>query len=213
MLSSILIFGPDPEIRLQEIRKIVTSLQNFDENSPDFYLLDQKTAIGIDQIRDIQHYVQFKPLKDEYKIIVIENADLLTHEAQNAFLKTLEEPPDHVLIILSTARRNQLLPTVISRCRQITLSRKEPMVFDRKEFEEYLPIILNGSIGEKFMLAEKMGKDRETVMDFLEKLSLIAGENLTINMINLCRNIMRTRKYIEANVNPRFALENFFLKC
>lgn len=82
-----------------------------------FQINTEGAAIGIDQIRLIQSRLKLKvPGPDEIRrVIIIENAQLMTIEAQNAFLKTLEEPPSDTCIILTISIRSMLLPTVLSR--------------------------------------------------------------------------------------------------
>ncbi|GAA0865280.1 ATP-binding protein [Paraclostridium tenue] len=86
------------------------------ENSPDYINIEpQGASIKIAQIRNLQTDVIIKPHGD-YKIYVINNAEKMTIESQNALLKTLEEPPIYVIIILITNNKNSLLDTIKSRC-------------------------------------------------------------------------------------------------
>ena len=86
------------------------------ENSPDYINIEpQGSSIKIAQIRNLQTDVIIKPHGD-YKIYVINNAEKMTMESQNALLKTLEEPPIYVIIILITNNKNSLLDTIKSRC-------------------------------------------------------------------------------------------------
>src|SRR5690348_588493 len=79
---------------------------------------DSKTtqSIGIDTVKLIQKKLFFKPMKSANKLIVIEDAQLLTPEAQNALLKVLEEPPANTFVMLGTEMKESLLPTILSRC-------------------------------------------------------------------------------------------------
>ncbi len=67
----------------------------------------------------LEHRIQLSPNEGNYKICIIEHADTMTIQAANAFLKTLEEPPEDTIIILTTSKPNSLLPTIISRCQQL----------------------------------------------------------------------------------------------
>ena len=99
----------------KEFAKILLKKENID-NNPDFiYIKPQGSSIKISQIRDLQSDVIIKPHGD-YKIYVINNAEKMTIESQNALLKTLEEPPGYVIIILLTNNKNSLLDTIKSRC-------------------------------------------------------------------------------------------------
>jgi DNA polymerase-3 subunit delta' len=78
-------------------------------------------GIGIDQIRDLQNATCLPPYEGRCKVFILDNAELLSHEAANCLLKTLEEPPPRVHLILLTASRSRLLPTVLSRCQEVEL--------------------------------------------------------------------------------------------
>jgi len=85
---------------------------------------DRKKAseISIDTIREhLQRGSNLPPYEGQYKVYIVEDADLMSVEAANCLLKTLEEPPQHVVIVLLTAEENVLLPTVISRCQRFEL--------------------------------------------------------------------------------------------
>jgi DNA polymerase-3 subunit delta' len=78
-------------------------------------------SIGIDVVRKIQHQASLKPYEGACRVFIIDGAEFLTEEAANALLKTLEEPPPQVLIILTTVNADALLATVRSRCQELHL--------------------------------------------------------------------------------------------
>jgi DNA polymerase-3 subunit delta' len=77
-------------------------------------------AIKIGQIRELQHSIAFKPYEAPWRVVIVDGAEHMTREAANAFLKTLEEPPQSTTIILVAAALEGLPPTVLSRCQRIT---------------------------------------------------------------------------------------------
>ena len=83
------------------------------------YFFTKNIGIRIASIRMLEHRIQLSPNEGNYKICVIEHAETMTIQAANAFLKTLEEPPEDTIIILTTSKPNSLLPTIISRCQQL----------------------------------------------------------------------------------------------
>lgn len=88
--------------------------------NPDLRIIRAEgTSIGVDEIRNIQEDVAVKPLYSPKKVYIIEDADKMTVQAQNCLLKTLEEPPPHVVIILSASNYEALLETVRSRSQRI----------------------------------------------------------------------------------------------
>lgn len=85
-------------------------------NSLDVMEIDGASNRGIDNIRQIRDTVGYMPIAGKYKIYIIDEVHMLTNEASNALLKTLEEPPDHVIFILATTEAHKVLPTIKSRC-------------------------------------------------------------------------------------------------
>ncbi|MBQ6632078.1 MAG: DNA polymerase III subunit delta' [Romboutsia sp.] len=99
----------------QELSKILLNAENVD-SSPDYInIYPDGNSIKIAQIRNLQTDIIIKPHKN-YKIYIINQADSMTIEAQNALLKTLEEPPEYAIIILITSNKEALLDTIKSRC-------------------------------------------------------------------------------------------------
>ena len=84
----------------------------------DIIEMDAASNRGIDEIRDIREKVNFAPVEASRKVYIIDEAHMLTDQASNAFLKTLEEPPDHVIFILCTTEAGKILPTIVSRCQR-----------------------------------------------------------------------------------------------
>src|SRR3989344_4372298 len=85
-------------------------------SSEDIYEIDAASNRGIDEIRAIRDAVHTYPYSSKYKIYIVDEVHMLTKEAWNAFLKTLEEPPDHVIFLMATTEPHKLPDTVISRC-------------------------------------------------------------------------------------------------
>jgi DNA polymerase-3 subunit delta' len=83
--------------------------------------IDGRTEIGIDQMREMQHAANLKPFEGRHRVFVIDGAERLSHEATNCLLKTLEEPPPDVQLILLASNERLLLGTVLSRCQRLEL--------------------------------------------------------------------------------------------
>lgn len=93
-------------------------------NHPDLiYVTHEKTAsIGVDDIREqINDTVMVRPYSSYYKVYIVDEAEKMTQQAQNALLKTIEEPPSYAIIILLTTNQEAFLPTILSRCVQLKL--------------------------------------------------------------------------------------------
>ena len=83
--------------------------------------LDGRAEIGIDQIREMQHSASLRPFEGRNRVFIIDGAEHLSHESANCLLKTLEEPPPNVQLILLAVNERLLLPTVLSRCQKLEL--------------------------------------------------------------------------------------------
>ena len=83
--------------------------------------VDGRTEIGIDQMREMQHSANLKPFEGRHRVFVVDGAERLSHEATNCLLKTLEEPPPGVELILLASNERLLLGTVLSRCQRLEL--------------------------------------------------------------------------------------------
>lgn len=93
-------------------------------NNPDFSILDPEgNSIKIDQIRELTKKVYEKPVVSNRKVYIINDSNYMTKEAQNSLLKTLEEPPEYITIILITSNENLFLPTIKSRCTKVLFNR------------------------------------------------------------------------------------------
>ncbi len=90
----------------------------------DIYEIDAASNRGIDDIRELREAVQVLPMESPYKVYIIDEVHMLTKEAFNALLKTLEEPPKHAVFVLATTEMQKLPDTVVSRCQ--TFSFKKP---------------------------------------------------------------------------------------
>jgi DNA polymerase III subunit gamma/tau len=91
--------------------------------SLDLIEIDAASNRGIDEIRDLREKVAFSPSEARYKVYVIDEVHMLTNEAFNALLKTLEEPPSHVIFILCTTEPHRLPDTILSRCQRFDFRR------------------------------------------------------------------------------------------
>ncbi len=126
------------------------------KNHPDFMQIDSEDgkSIKINQIRLLQEKISEKPIISNKKVYIINNSDLMTVEAQNCLLKTLEEPPEYAVIILVLSNENKLLSTIKSRCTKIAfqkLTNNELMKYansNNLELNSSLLSVCDGSISK-----------------------------------------------------------------
>lgn len=91
--------------------------------SLDVHEIDGASNRGIDSIRDLREQVKYPPTRGKYKVYIIDEFHQITKEAFNALLKTLEEPPRHILFIFATTELHKVLPTILSRCQRFEFRR------------------------------------------------------------------------------------------
>ncbi|MFW5984719.1 MAG: DNA polymerase III subunit delta' [Halanaerobiaceae bacterium] len=154
------------------------------ENHADVRLLtleEESSSFKIDQVRDMQQELVYKPYEAPYKVYIIDSADRMTPEAANSLLQTLEEPPEYAVLILLAEEINQLLPTIISRCQQIyfyNVAREKikDSLVKRGLTEEKAHLfsrLADGSPGRARELVEdeQFMEYREDVLGFIKELS------------------------------------------
>lgn len=103
--------------------KCQNCLDLLEGKSLDIIEVDAASNRGIDEIRQLRDQVKFAPVKGKFKIYIIDEVHMLTREAFNALLKTLEEPPAHVMFILATTEPHKVLPTIVSRTQRFDFGR------------------------------------------------------------------------------------------
>ena len=136
----------------------------------DTIILTPDLSIGIEQIRELKKNFSLKPIKSKQKAAFIFEAQKMTIPAQNALLKTLEEPPGENLLILTAPNSDLLLPTISSRCQIVNLSAKIEIKLENKDFLkhwQFLKELVAGGVGERLSLSEEIAKNRQEAIDWL----------------------------------------------
>ena len=104
-------------------------------NHPDIVEIDAASNNGVDEVRDLIEKVKYAPLKGKFKVYIIDEVHMMSQGAFNALLKTLEEPPAHVIFILATTEPQKVLPTIISRCQRYDFTKvSENEIVERLKF-------------------------------------------------------------------------------
>ena len=161
---------PDDDVKANEIAE---------GRSIDVLEIDGASNRGIDEIRELRDTVMYTPASSKYKIYIIDEVHMLTKEAFNALLKTLEEPPEHVKFMFATTEPEKVLPTIMSRCQRYDLRRiPVNLIADHLKFicgnesvsaeESALYAIARG--------AEGCMRDAESALD---QLISFCGDNIT----------------------------------
>ncbi len=111
--------GPTPD----PCGKCQSCIAVADGSSIDVSEIDGASNTGVDNIRDLREKIRYAPSAGPYKVYIIDEAHMLSTSAFNALLKTLEEPPPHVIFVLATTEPKKIPPTVLSRCQHLPFSR------------------------------------------------------------------------------------------
>lgn len=196
------------------------------ENNPDFLIIEPDgNSIKIEQIREFQRKVAEKPVISQRKVYIINNSDKMTVEAQNCLLKTLEEPPEFVTIILIGTNENNFLSTIKSRCMILHFEKiKEDEILKYLETNYNVKIsskimidAFQGSIGKAIELKDKQeqyekvenliyGLEKMDIVDFVNKADFIYSNKdekidildyMEVILIDISKEINKYAKTIE----------------
>ena len=150
--------------------------------SMDMIEIDAASNRGIDEIRELKEKINYQPVKGRKKIYIIDEVHMLTKEAFNALLKTLEEPPAHVLFILATTEIDKIPDTVVSRCQ-----RYDFLPIDKKDITNLLKSVAekeNIDIDEEsleLIYRKSEGSARDSFSIFEQVVSNFEGEEIDIS--------------------------------
>lgn len=154
-----------------------------DGHSVDVTEIDAASNRGIDEIRELREKVRYAPVEGKYKVYIIDEVHMLTSEAFNALLKTLEEPPSHVIFVLATTEPAKIPVTIESRCQRLDFSR-----ISLEEIKQHLKKISAAEgikiddAGLDLVARSGEGSMRDCV-SLLDQLSSYAGNNVTIDNV------------------------------
>lgn len=193
-----------------------------DDNHSDYFEInkDSTESIKIDEIRNMQEKIIERPITSSKKVYVINNAENMTVEAQNCLLKTLEEPPEFITIILVANNENTILPTIKSRCTKVAFTEentKELSEEDKQRYETLEKIFGNIEKYKSIDLLNKIDvlyKDKDNIFENLDFINIIlikkAKEN--IKYVNYIDYVEETKNKLKSNSNYDMCIDNLILK-
>ena len=173
-------------------------------NNPDFFFIDgNKKKLGVSDIREnILKNIETKPFKYKYKVFIIKDAHNMTIQAQNAILKTIEEPPKFAIFLILSKNHNSFLLTILSRCILFKIKPLSPNIIENfliskninENMAKFYAIYSRGSIGKALEIAysEKFIAFRQDIINDvnkLDELDLIQLYNLIDKYDNIKENI------------------------
>lgn len=185
-------------------------LQSESGNQPDVInITHEKASIGVEDIRlQINHDVSVKPYSSPYKIYIMDDADRMTEQAQNALLKTIEEPPEYAVFLLLTDNVDRLLPTVLSRC--IVLNLKpvsqeliKKHLMEKRGFTDYQAELSSafaqGNLGKaiRYAASEDFARMKDDVLRMLRKIDRLELVDLLEHIKEFSQHKLEANDYID----------------
>jgi len=175
--------------------------------------------ITIKQIREVKNFLSYKSYNGGLKMVIVDDAEKMSQEAQNCFLKTLEEPKGQTLIILVSCKPDMILPTIFSRCQTVkfykpnNLPENNDKIKEEQEILKQVLPLVKSSLAEKFKYVKSLDFDKvdpRKIIQVLQKhfrQEIINGsaKKETRNFLKLAEEI--SQKLLLTNANPKLALE------
>ena len=166
-------------------------------NNPDVIEIDAASNNGVDEIREIREKVKFLPGESKYKVYIIDEVHMLTTSAFNALLKTLEEPPKHVIFILATTEPQKVLPTILSRCQRydfksLTVNEIEESILKVAKEEN-----VNISKEAVVAIAESAEGGMRDALSYLDQAISLSEDEVTVEDVNSVTGNLSYDKIIE----------------
>ena len=150
---------------------------------PDIIEIDAASNNGVEEVRDLIEKVKYAPIKGKYKVYIIDEVHMMTPGAFNALLKTLEEPPAHVIFILATTDIHKVIPTVLSRCQRFDFNK---ISFDdiKAKIEEITQKEqVNCEKGVSSLIAELADGGMRDALSILDQVISYAGNDIKLQHI------------------------------
>jgi DNA polymerase-3 subunit delta' len=210
---------PTPNLELTaegEIKdkKLLAEYENYLENKKETpwqeFFFSGTISLRIDSIRMLQNRISLSRNEANYKICLIERAELMNVNAANAFLKTLEEPPDDVVIILTTSKPEALLPTIISRCQKVSFQKLSRQVIEKELTDKRgcelitaktIARIADGNMEKALsLIGDQRIESRQSVLQFISL--ILQGDDLGfISFIDKYKTLKNVSELIDIILN------------
>lgn len=152
-------------------------------NHPDIIEIDAASNNGVEEIRTLISKVKYTPIMGKYKVYIIDEVHMLTQGAFNALLKTLEEPPSHVIFILATTEIQKVIPTIVSRCQRFDFTRISDQLIAERLNDVMTMEELKYERGASDVIARLSGGGLRNALTILEQSMVYADKQITIRDI------------------------------
>lgn len=223
-MNSYLIVGSTFQDRLRRVNlSLATYHLSLNRPHPDLLSIQPDPSVRIRHIREVQQFLSRKPYQANIKAVVIAEAEKMTIPAQNAFLKTLEEPPEDSLIFLCSPNEELLLPTIVSRCQVIHLNQNNQLINDQKLLTSHFSLLkslLQAKVGERLKLIEPYEKTREEALKFCEEMIIMLRNGLinktkpisnNLQLATIIKSFQQAFNLLQANINVKLVMGNLVI--
>mgnify|MGYP005725614821 FL=1 len=180
----------------KKINSLGTDIDPNEDFAFNVFELDAASNNSVDDIRSLIEQVRIPPQKGSYKVYIIDEVHMLSTAAFNAFLKTLEEPPQHAIFILATTEKQKIIPTILSRCQIFDFKR-----ISRKDAQDYLKVIaeregVDAEDQALHLIAQKADGAMRDALSIFDRMISYAGEKVTAKHVSLNLNILDYDTYL-----------------
>lgn len=196
--QALLFCGPRGVGKTSCARILAKTINNLKENFEyNIFELDAASNNSVEDIRSITDQIRIPPQIGKYKVYIIDEVHMLSNAAFNAFLKSLEEPPKHVVFILATTEKNKIIPTILSRCQIYD--------FKKVDIESITKLLSNICKDKKIkfdenslsLIAQKSDGSIRDSLSMFDRLVSFTDSNLTINEVTTNLNVLDYETYFE----------------
>lgn len=175
-----------------------TSCVSFSQNASfNIFELDAASNNSVDDIRILVDQVRFAPQSGKYKVYIIDEVHMLSQNAFNAFLKTLEEPPSYAIFILATTEKHKIIPTILSRCQIFDFKR----IADKDIVAQLNKICTTEGITAEpsalHVIAQKADGGMRDALSLFDKIGSYSGKNITYQDVITNLNILDYEYYFK----------------
>jgi len=196
--QALLFCGPRGVGKTSCARILAKTINNLEDDFEyNIFELDAASNNSVEDIRNITDQIRIPPQTGKYKVYIIDEVHMLSNQAFNAFLKSLEEPPEHVVFILATTEKNKILPTILSRCQ----------IYDFKKVDNESIVKLLSKIckekkvkyedGSLSLIAERSDGSIRDSLSIFDRLVSFTDSNLTISEVTSNLNVLDFNTYFK----------------
>ncbi len=155
-------------------------LEDVDGFAFNIFELDAASNNSVDGMRDLIDQVRYAPQIGKYKVYIIDEVHMLSNQAFNAFLKTLEEPPEHAVFILATTEKHKVLPTILSRCQIFEFKKiqTQDILLHLKEIAAKENILYEEEA--LYLIAQKADGGLRDALSSFDRISTFCNKNITL---------------------------------